>query len=245
MQRKVTPLPNIPIFCLNLDRRPDRKLQAWRQFRREGLAVKRIAALDAVGIEDARGWRNVGARACALSHRLAWRWAQRAGAEAVVVFEDDVQLREGFVSAVERLAVPEDWQLFYFGCTLRHLPEVVTDGVVRVTGPTWETHAMAVRAALFPRLHRLLASISHRRPDAGSTGVSEHAIDNLLVEIHREVPVYAAYPALAWQGHGLSNIDNSVRNFWTADGRQSTHLEVTAELDRRTARWREERLNQP
>lgn len=65
------------MVCLNLDRRPDRKLQAWRQFRREGLGVKRIAAMDAVGIQDARGWRNVGARACALSQRVAWRWARR------------------------------------------------------------------------------------------------------------------------------------------------------------------------
>lgn len=54
----------LPILALNLDRRPDRRMRAWAQFRREGLEVERVRALDAVGIAECRGWRNAGARAC-------------------------------------------------------------------------------------------------------------------------------------------------------------------------------------
>jgi hypothetical protein len=37
---------NLPAFCLNLTRRPDRRLQAWQQFRRDVLEVARIEAPD-------------------------------------------------------------------------------------------------------------------------------------------------------------------------------------------------------
>ena len=58
-----------PIYCLNLARRPDRRIQAWQQFRREGLEVTRIVAPDALPVEEARGWRNKGARTGAVAKR--------------------------------------------------------------------------------------------------------------------------------------------------------------------------------
>ncbi len=118
-----------PILCLNLARRPDRRIQAWQQFRREKLDVARIVAPDAMHVTEARGWRNKGARACAAAHRLAWREARRAGAEAVMVFEDDVVLCRGFRERLENLELPEDWAVVYFGCVFRTPPEIVTQGL--------------------------------------------------------------------------------------------------------------------
>ena len=48
----------VPKVCLNLARRPDRRIQAWEQFRREGLSVDRLVAPDAMNVRDCRGWRN-------------------------------------------------------------------------------------------------------------------------------------------------------------------------------------------
>jgi hypothetical protein len=39
--------------CLNLARRSDRRLRAWGEFRREGLDVVRVEAMDAVEFERA------------------------------------------------------------------------------------------------------------------------------------------------------------------------------------------------
>ena len=230
-------LAGCPNFCLNLARRPDRKLQAWQQFRREKLEVGRIAAPDAANVMEARGWRNKGARACAAAHRLTWREARRAGAEAVMVFEDDVVLCPGFSAALAALAVPDDWQMLYLGCTFLEVPVPTAPGVVQVIWRTWETHAMLVKSELLSRLHALTGPISRRRhrPEALPMREGDVAIDNLMVVIHREVPVYACYPPLAWQRYGLSNIEDGVRGLWTADGRQQTNMHVTAELDRRMA----------
>lgn len=235
-------LSNSSQFCLSLNRRPDRRIRAWEQFRREDLVVKKIAAPDAASVTEARGWKNTGARACALGHRKAWRAALRKGqSDAALIFEDDVVLCRNFRKDANALSIPPDWGLIYFGCIFVDPPEPVSEGLVRVTGRTWETHAMMVHSRLFPRLHRLLAPWSRRRGPREHPWVKEIALDNLLAEIHRDEPVYAAYPALAWQSWGLSNIENGVRCLWDGDGNQLPLPEITEELDRKMGRQRTSR----
>jgi GR25 family glycosyltransferase involved in LPS biosynthesis len=86
------------IVCLNLDRRPDRRLRAWEQFSREELSVERLSAPDAAEMSrvSSRRYEKAGPRACAVAHRMAWREARKRGAPAVLVFEDDVILTDGF-----------------------------------------------------------------------------------------------------------------------------------------------------
>jgi hypothetical protein len=96
-------------FCLNLTRRPDRRILAWTQFRRSGLHVERVDAPDAVTITEERGWRNKGNRGCALGHRMAWRMGRKLGLAGVTVFEDDVVLRPGFAEAVANLEPCGRW----------------------------------------------------------------------------------------------------------------------------------------
>jgi GR25 family glycosyltransferase involved in LPS biosynthesis len=88
------------LYCLNLKRRLDRRLTVSVQFRRQGLKVSVLSAPDAAIDCDMRGWRNKGARACALGHRMAWRAGKKALAEQVMVFEDDVGGGCGEASAV-------------------------------------------------------------------------------------------------------------------------------------------------
>src|SRR5690606_2797978 len=99
---------------------------------------------------------------------------------------------------LETLSVPDDWQVLYFGCTFIDVPEPIGPGLVRVTGATWETHAMLLRTSLIPRLHALLGPVSRcrNRPAGLPVRDDDMALDNLMVTIHREFPVYACYPAL-------------------------------------------------
>jgi GR25 family glycosyltransferase involved in LPS biosynthesis len=227
-------------FFLNLNRRPDRRLWAQGEFRREGVGVERISALDACNLEDARGWRNVGARACALGHRMAWRKARQNQQDRVIVFEDDVILKKGFLRQFAALALPADWQIFYFGCTLIDLPEVVAPGLVRITGRLWETHAMMVRASAFQELHQLLAPYSRVKNRPVDFPSEDTAIDNLLLKFHQRHPVYAAYPALAWQRESRSDIDVGLKRKWSDGGRQLAFPHITHELDAEMAlRWPE------
>ncbi len=217
-------------FCLNLDRRMDRKLQAWAQFRREGLEVERLAAPDAVemGIEERRGFRGVGPRACAAAHRLAWREARRRGAPAVLIFEDDVVLAEDFREKLERWLriVPNDWAMLYLGCVFIDPPEEIAPGLLRVTGRTWDMHACAVKTRRLPDLHRAVRPLGFRR--AGDT--RDEALDTVVPHLHPSFPVYAPWPPLAWQVWGISNNEVGFRSNYGPDGRQNIWRDAIAHL---------------
>jgi len=219
-------LDDIPLkLCLNLDRRPDRRLWAWEQFRREKLDVQRVAAPDAAGlcIREKRHFEDVGPRACAIAHRLAWREARRAAAAAVLVFEDDVVLSQDFSRRFESWmeAVPKDWQLLYLGCVFLDPPSVVRPGLLRVTGRTWDMHAYAVRSDVLPRLQRVVAPLSwrgHLPLELEKQGPL--ALDTVIPPLHHELRVYAPWPPLAWQHAGLSNNSGCSRGNYRDDGTQ-------------------------
>lgn len=229
-------------FCLNLDRRPDRKLRAWEQFRREGMTVERLAAPDAaeMGITEPRGYEKIGPRACAAAHRLAWREARRRGAEAVLVFEDDVILAQGFRERLEAWleAVPHDWTMLYLGGVFRDPPEMIARGLLRVRGHTWDMHAYAVKAESFSALHHVVAPLSFRRrktrremefPSSIREKAPE-ALDTVIPFLHATMPVYAPWPPLAWQPQGLSNIEIAKRGNYRPDGQQALMRHAVAHL---------------
>lgn len=112
-------LSQLPMFCINLDRRPDR----WQSFqsqpgvRRLGSQIKRWSAVDGKNID----WKNdenvsmvckrniqqksrraheelesVGGVGCAYSHISIWKWLAESQHEACLIFEDDLILSWDF-----------------------------------------------------------------------------------------------------------------------------------------------------
>ncbi len=94
------------IYLINLARRPDRWAAMAEQAGRLGLALTRLAAIDA---RDARpesldrwfppkgplGEIPKGDKCCSLSHRAAWEQLLESGDDYAAVLEDDVVLRSG------------------------------------------------------------------------------------------------------------------------------------------------------
>ena len=91
------------LFLINLDRRPDRLDAMTAQAGALGLALSRIAAVDAKAADPAEldrwfapsgplGEIPRGDKACFLSHRRAWEAFVVSGDAHAVVLEDDVRL---------------------------------------------------------------------------------------------------------------------------------------------------------
>ena len=231
-------------FCLNLARRPDRRIRAWDQFRREGLEVTRLLAPDAMGCTEPRAYRNEGARACGLAHRLAWRQARKTNTELVLVFEDDVVLCDAFADRLQAVweLLPNDWMILYFGCVFHTPPDMIAPGLLRVTGRTWDMHGYAIRKPLCDLVSRELSGLSCKSRVMGSeSGPSlaerpewwwrldpkdrgrrrwDTACDVVLADYHKQVPAYAVWPPMAWQICGLSNNENAIRGNYLQDGTQ-------------------------
>ena len=90
-------MPRLPVFVINLDRRPDRLATISGDLDRLGLPFERVAAIDARRLppED-RADRNplfrAGSKACMLSHGEALRRFLATGCGAAMILEDDAEL---------------------------------------------------------------------------------------------------------------------------------------------------------
>jgi FkbM family methyltransferase len=185
---------------------------------------------------------------------MVWREARRAGAEAVMVFEDDVVLCRGFRERWEALILPDDWQILYFGCVFREAPEEVSPGLLRVRGRTWDMHGYVIRRELWGEVSRELGGLSSAAArDAGGprpladgwwdlpprergrlrarhSPQKEVACDVVLADYHRRVGAYAVWPPMAWQVEGLSNNEGCVRGNYRGNGEQRIYRQAIAHL---------------
>jgi GR25 family glycosyltransferase involved in LPS biosynthesis len=99
----------IPAFCINLDRRPDRWKQVQKEFEKIGWLAKRWSAKQYE--KSPYDSMEAGAAGVLDSHREIWRRALDSNLEIVAIFEDDVifsgDFTEVYSEAVKEL--PSDW----------------------------------------------------------------------------------------------------------------------------------------
>lgn len=198
-------------LMINLSRREDRRFRMDYEFLKLGLEVRRVAAINAKYVRNPRGYTTPAKHACALSHRLALREARSKGAEACLVFQDDVVFHPEFEKRMRELQLPDDWGMFYLGCLHLETPEPVAPGLVRVK-KALDMHAMAVRAPFYQTISR------HLRGEGKAEG--EKRADVLVSELHSSIPTYAAWPNLAWQQEGHSDLAEMIYSNYHEDGTQ-------------------------
>lgn len=196
-----------------MGRRQDRRAETEWQLQKAGFTAERLPAVDANFVRNPRGYETAGRYALALTQRLAIRKAMLAGADAVLILEDDVVFHPDFLERIREIELPEDWGIFYPGCAHHQRPSPAGPGLVR-TPYALDTHAFAVRA---PYFKRVMAALS-----VGSDQEVEHAraSDWFLADLHREIPTYACYPNLAWQAVSDSDLAGGVYSNYTPSGEQ-------------------------
>lgn len=211
-------------ICFHQPRREDRRQQVSEMFRMHKLKVLRWPGADAARSRHARGFAFVRQRAHYLSALLAIREARRRREKALLIFEDDVVLHGDFRERVEELRPPDDWGMLYFGCLHIAPPERVAGNLVRVSRAL-DNHALAIRGCWFDTLLKRL------RPAALPEGRARSGpFDLLLSELHTLIPTYAAWPNLAWQREGHSDMSGIRFSNYFPDGRQRFMAEKVAWL---------------
>jgi len=135
-------------YCINLERRPDRRAEAESEFDREGLDVEffhatdgKIHAPDGIRISKPE-W------GCADSHIRVWRDIVQNGHPYALVFEDDVQLLPNFnlklKTILEELeSLPTEWDYVNLGNIQWDIKyEQVTPSLFH--GASWGAHAYII-----------------------------------------------------------------------------------------------------
>jgi glycosyl transferase, family 25 len=109
----------VPVYCINLDRRPDRLARMQKLARARGFELTRVAAFDAADPANAdtlaampadgpTGRMGAGTLACTRSHARAWRALLDSGAACAVILEDDLRLAPDFSATVAAIARAPD-----------------------------------------------------------------------------------------------------------------------------------------
>ena len=90
-------MPHLPVYVINLDRRPDRLDTIAGDLRRLGLPFERVPAVDARLLPpedkaDPNPLMRAGSKSCMLSHSEALRRFLASGRSAAMILEDDAEL---------------------------------------------------------------------------------------------------------------------------------------------------------
>lgn len=183
------------VAVINLDRRTDRLASFEYQAKDLGIDFVRYSAVDAqaFGISPMT--------ACRQSHHKVLTDAAADGVKRLLVFEDDAEFRAKFNQDFDRLSalIPDDWQMFYLGANVISPVDIGIDGLCK-SNAALTTHAYGVKAEIFDTL--IQASNDDRYP-----------IDLIYSDLHPQLQVYAAWPALVGQIANFSDIEKRLVNY--------------------------------
>lgn len=139
---------DIPAFCINLDRRPDRWAKAKREFEKIGWPVARWPATQYE--KSPYGSMQAGAAGVLDSHRSIWKMALDSGLKVLAIFEDDVIFPNDFAEVYEQAAkeLPSDWQCWHLhtsGIRQSNESKPIGKYINRLATHGWGAHGYILR----------------------------------------------------------------------------------------------------
>ena len=174
------------IYCISIDKRPDRREEARRQFGRVGLLkLVEFVIVNRHDVDREQGIYQ--------SHISCLQKGLAAGAERILIFEDDI-IFKGYKSETIKevsgfLAAKRQWNALFLGCIVRKSFKTTCRSVVKI-----EYQCLAHAYAF----NRQFAESIIKKPWEGIP------FDDLLRRIN--LNFYAVYPSFAFQSN--SRTDN-------------------------------------
>jgi len=182
------------IYCINLDRRPDKWAISEAEFRKHGLAVERFPGVDGQML-NAKTIVDGGNRGCSLSHVGVLRDIIARGYERVLVLEDDVEfipnVQEYFDNNVRH--IPAQWDMLYLGGNHLETPVPINEAISRITR-TYTTSHYAITK-------KMAETVVNSVED-----VNADVVDVVYSMFHRKSQSFTFNPSIAWQRAGISDI---------------------------------------
>ncbi len=144
------------VFCINLKRREDRRAQAEAEFKKHGIEVEFIEAIDGKLLDLPKMvssdslTMSPGDIGCTLSHLNVVKLAKERGYKKYFVTEDDIEFADDFNEKFEEYfkQLPSDWDIVYGGGSNVGGLVDVTPNISRII-KTYTTHAFGVKESMY------------------------------------------------------------------------------------------------
>lgn len=200
------------IYCINLDRRPDRwEDNCLPQFKKIGLDVERFSATDGKELKLPQGHVYSAELAGSYSHLNVLKEAKKNNVEKLLLLEDDVVFTENVNELFNNVInnVPTDWDYLFFGGNHIGGFQQISDGVSKLNR-SYAIHACGVKSSGYDvMIQHLENKINTVMSDLSVTHKPSVAADYFLGDLHRVLNTYCFIPHLAWQLDGHSDIQNA------------------------------------
>jgi GR25 family glycosyltransferase involved in LPS biosynthesis len=187
------------VFCINLERRPDRKAEAIEEFKKANIEFELFNAVDGHSL-NLQGKIKPGHIGCVLSHLNLYKHIRnKEDGEIFMITEDDVVFSPNFIETYNRYKgiIPEDWVLFYFGGNHNHQSLQMVNEYLHKLNKTYTTHCYLVRKSMIGLLI----------DEFDTPGIFNDEVDVHLSNIQRKYPCYGFAKSIAWQRESFSDIE--------------------------------------
>jgi len=200
------------IYCINLERRPDRRIKAENHFKSLGIEVDFFNAIDGNSLSNIPRGLNKGEIGCILSHIEIYKDSINKGIGNYLILEDDCEFDLDIDLKFKEYEkqIPNDWNLLYLGGNHNGISLNKVSENVHKLHKTYTTHCYGVRSG-FSEI--LLKEINPNKIDIKQVDVE-------LFDIQNKYQCYGITPHIAWQYDGFSDIVGEYRdyNFLKTDG---------------------------
>jgi glycosyl transferase family 25 len=181
------------IYCINLDRRPDRWQRCEEIFKQHEIVATRAVAVD--GKSLLTGVLPHGALGVLRSNLAVLRGAVERDMDSIAIFEDDIELDDHFNEKFDEYIklVPKDWAFIYLGGSNKKSPLPVNEHISKLK-KTYGAYAVIIRSSIFDTLINLLSK-------------EDTHLDFVYARMHSKYPSYIMNPFLAWVRNDYSDIN--------------------------------------
>jgi GR25 family glycosyltransferase involved in LPS biosynthesis len=174
------------IYCISLEQRTDRQAEARAQFARVGIG-------DRVEFVIVRKHPGDCEQGIFESHQLCMRKGLAAGAERILIFEDDIVFDrvtpEILANSMNFMTTHNRWRILFLGCMVKRSRGTIYPSILKIA-------------------YRSLAQgyVIHRRLAQAIVTETWHHVpfDDYLKEL-KDNQFYALYPSIAFQSHSRSD----------------------------------------
>jgi len=186
------------IYCINLERREDRRKEAEAEFQKFNLDFEFFKGVDGHSL-NIKGGIKPGHIGCVMSHLNLYKHLKEQEGDIFMITEDDVVFADNFIDFyLDRIKnVPNDWHLLYFGGNHNSLSLNIVSPNIHKLQKTYTTHCYVVKKCY---LDLLIDEFDNK--DIFNSEVDVH-----LSKIQTKVPCYGFTPSIAWQRDGFSDIE--------------------------------------
>ena len=186
------------IYCINLDRRPDRWARCEEIFKKHDLSVERVSAVDKRTLSG--GTLPLGALGVLRSNLGIIKGAKSDGLSKICIFEDDIELDDDFNEKFSEYVyqVPDTWSFLYLGCNNKKPPVPVGTNINRIT-KAYGAYAVMIQKDIFDTLIEEFSK-------------EDQQLDFVYAKLQSQHPVYVVNPFLAWVRDDYSDINEKFIN---------------------------------